>query len=72
MLASTGTDLVYALIAVVILIGAVALWRVSIHNPKIVSLRWGIFYERDVCDQDEEEPTEQERHEKLAERKTYH
>jgi hypothetical protein len=49
--ASVGADLLYALVAFVVLLAAVALWRVKWHDPRIRRFRFGFFYERDRDDE---------------------
>jgi hypothetical protein len=56
---ASGADTVtFSVIGFVLLIAAVAVWRVVIHDPRIRKVRFGVFYERERCGEDEPEEDE--------------
>jgi hypothetical protein len=62
--ASFATDLLYGLVAFVVVLAALALWRVKWHDPRVHRIRLGVFFERDreLDDDYEEDETTQHRY----------
>lgn len=58
--AGVAAGIVYAIISVVGLVAAVALWRVVIHDKAVTRIRLGVFYERERDDTDDDDEPEHE------------
>jgi hypothetical protein len=60
--AAAADTITFSLIGFVVVIAAIVVWRVVVHDPTIRKVRFGVFYERErTDDEDEDEPEEPER-----------